>query len=128
MRKRNKKKKKNNAFLFPVPIAGLVIVSVTVGLVYVGLGCRCQALGQELKGLEEQRAELNRQYQQELFKWTRLKAPQNLDRALASHGIAMSWPSSRQVVRLDEHDLVADPWDINQGARYARLERMQQHE
>ena len=128
MRRRNRKKKKNDAFLFPVPFAGLAIVIVTVGLGYVWMSCRCQALGQDLKALENRREELNKTYQQELYKWTRMKAPQNLDRELARRGIAMTWPSSRQVVRLGRHDLLADPWEVDPGVRYARVERSGHHD
>lgn len=128
MRKRNRKIKKNDGFLFPVPFAGIFVVLVAVGLGYVGLGCRCQSLGQELKKLEVAREELNKAYQQELYKWTSLKAPPNLARELAKYGIKMTWPSSRQVVRLGEHEVLADPWDLDTGRRYARLDRSAGHE
>ena len=99
MRRRNRKKKKHDAYLFPVPFAGLVIVGVTVTLGYILLGLRCQSMASELKALEQRRDELRRQHSQQIFKWTRMKSPQQLESALLRNRIHMTWPASRRVIR-----------------------------
>jgi len=126
VRRRNRKRKKLNSRIFPVPFAGLLVVGVTLALGYVWLCLRCQTLGDELKKLEERREILAREHQQELFKWTRAKAPHQLELALAKHKLAMTWPSSRQVVQLRADDLVADRW--HDGTQLARMERGRQDE
>ena len=99
MRRRNRKKTVN-AYALPVPLAGFVVLAASVALVYVWMVCRCQTLGNDLKQLEVQRDDLRKRYQEEVSNWTRLKSPENLERALEHHQLNMTWPSSRQVVRL----------------------------
>jgi hypothetical protein len=123
VRRRNRKKNVN-AFILPIPIAGLVIVLVTLCIGYVMLMCRRQTLGGELAELERQRTELLKQHEQELFKWTCLKAPENLERALRLRGIAMTWPSNRQIVRMRRHSNSPDSAELDVAPRVARLERL----
>ncbi|MCE9615036.1 MAG: hypothetical protein K8T26_12225 [Lentisphaerae bacterium] len=122
MRRRNRKKTVH-AFALPVPLAGCVVLAASLALAYVWMVCRCQTLGNELKELEGHRDALLKEYQQELFKWTRLKAPQNLERALRDHGIGMTWPSSRQIVRLRPDDVRGDGWGGAEEQQLARLDR-----
>lgn len=105
MTRRNKKKMTMDGFVFPVPFAGLVIVIAALALGYVWLGCRCEALGKDLKRLENEKAELTKRCLNEEYNWTRMKSPQNLDRALARWGIVMTWPRPDQIVRLTDADL-----------------------
>ena len=122
MRRRNRKKTVN-AFVLPVPLAGAVVLVASLALAYVWMVCRCQTMGSELKDLEIRRDALLKEYQQELFKWTKLKAPQNLERALRDHGISMTWPSSRQVVRLRPSDVRGGGWESSSEPQLARLDR-----
>jgi hypothetical protein len=122
VRRRNRKKAVK-AYALPVPLAGFVVLAGSLALAYVWMVCRCQTLGDELKQLETRRDVLLKEYQQELFKWTRLKAPQNLERALMQHNLSMSWPSSRQVVRLRMGD-VEDDGMIGAGQQMASVSRM----
>jgi hypothetical protein len=104
MMRRNRKKMTMDGFIFPVPFAGLVVVISALALGYVWLGCRCEALGKELKRLETEKAELSKRWLNEEYNWTRMKSPQSIERALARHGIAMTWPRPEQIVRLTEAD------------------------
>ncbi len=123
MRRRNRKKTVN-ATVLPVPLAGFVVLAASLALAYVWMVCRCQTLGNELKHLEGRRDGLLKEYQQELSKWTRLKAPQNLERALLRNGIGMTWPSSRQVVRLRASDVEGDGAEVVEQAQVASIDRM----
>lgn len=100
MVRRRKNKKKVDGFVFPVPFAGLVVLFSAFALCYVWLGCRCEALGVEIKALESENDALNKKYLNEEYKWTRMKSPRNLERVLRERNIVMSWPRRDQVVRL----------------------------
>ncbi len=121
MRKRNQKKTLQ-AHALSGPGAFLVVVgSLLLG--YVVMVSRSQAMGHELSALEKQRDALVKEYQQEQFKWTRMKSPENLERALREHGLSMQWPSSRQIVRLRARDVQGD-WLGADEAQLAHLDRI----
>jgi hypothetical protein len=123
MTRSNRKKIKVNGFTFPVPFAGLVVVIAALAMGYVWLGVRCEALGKDLKKIELEKAELNKRCLNEEYNWTRMKSPQNLDKALARFGIVMTWPRPDQIVRLTEADFAfGRPLDSNRErlAGYAR--------
>jgi hypothetical protein len=98
--KKKKNKKRVDGFVFPVPFAGALIIIATLALAYVWMGCRCEALGREIKGLEREKEVLDKKCLREEYRWTQMKAPRNLERVLAKHNIRMSWPKPEQVVRL----------------------------
>ena len=102
MARRNRKRTKVNGFIFPVPFAGLLVLLSILGLAYVWVGCRCEALGRELKALEFRRDALVKKYLNEEYKWTQMKSPYNIERVLNRHRIEMSWPHRHQVVRLSD--------------------------
>ncbi len=98
MKKKNRKRV--DGFVFPVPFAGVLIVIATLALAYVWMGCRCEALGREIKSLEQEKTVLYKKYLNEEYRWTQMKSPRNLDRVLARHRIEMVWPLPSQIVRL----------------------------
>jgi len=108
MAHRNRKKKRVEGLAFPVPIAGLFIVVAMFGLAYVWLCCQCEALGRDLKTLENQKTELEKQFLNEEFKWTQKKAPRSMEAALARHGIHMAWPKRDQVVTIARTPVMED--------------------
>lgn len=123
MRRRNRKKNVQ-AFALSVPLTSFVVLVATLALGYVWLVCRCQSMGNELKELEVRRDALRKEHEQEVFKWTRMKSPQSLERALRDYRIDMTWPSSRQVVRLRPDDMRAPAaWDSAEETQIARVER-----
>ena len=132
MARRNKKRRrrKQDGFIFPAPFAGIVVVVSSLALGYVWLGCRCEALGRDLKALEQKQADLQKQHVTETFKWARKKSPRNIERALEHGGITMVWPHRTKVVRLTEDDLkggLSEDASLDD-ARYARLDRVIRHE
>ncbi|MDI6775108.1 MAG: hypothetical protein QME60_06910 [Verrucomicrobiota bacterium] len=110
-----------DGFIFPVPFAGLLAVIAAMALWYLWLGCRCEALGKELKRLEDEKAELTKRCLNEEYKWARMKSPESIDRALARHGIVMIWPRSEQIVRLTKADL--EFWGPEGIAKHSRAPR-----
>lgn len=107
MARRNKKKRVEGVG-FPVPVAGLFIAVAIFGLGYVWLCCQCEALGRDLKGLEVEQSELNKQRLNEEYRWTRLKAPKSIEAALSRHNIKMGWPQRDQLVRISRDPVIQD--------------------
>ena len=130
MVRRNRKKKKSNGFIFPVPFAGVVVLVSTLALGYVWLGCRCECLGRELKVLETEKTTLMKRYLNEKSRWTRMKSPGNMEKALIRHKIVMTWPRRDQVVRFYETGMVHPGFDeaAQDALKYARLERVVMNE
>lgn len=108
-------------FIFPVPFAGVVVLLSTLGLGYVWLGCRCEALGRELKALEIEKAALDKKHMNERLRWTCTKSPQNIEKSLAKHNIVMTWPRRDQVVRLS--DVPTSPTAFTKASAVVRLRR-----
>ena len=126
MRKNRKKRKLDGSILpMPMPLAGLVALLCAFALGYVWLGCRCEALGRELKTLENERDALHKQYLNEEYKWIRMKSPREIEKALERHNIIMTWPSNDQVIRLSDMNLFEErlPEESDDTFQFARLER-----
>lgn len=100
--KKKKNRKRVDGFVFPVPFAGALIVIATLALAYVWMGCRCEALGREIKGLEREKAILDKRCLNEEYRWTQMKSPRNLERVLAKNDMKMVWPEASQVVRISD--------------------------
>jgi len=122
---RNRKKKQMDAFIFPVPFAGVVMLFSMLALGYVWLGCRCEALGKELKALEKESSGLRKKFLNEKYKWARMKSPRNIEGMLAHHNISMTWPRRGQVVRLQDVDVLPaeTAGTTGGGLEYAQLGR-----
>lgn len=119
-RRRKRNKKKVDGFVFPAPFAGFVVMVSAFALGYLWLGCRCEALGVEIKDLEVRQKVLEKKYLNEEFRWTRIKSPGNLERVLKDLNVCMTWPRRDQVVRL--YDTSRDQ------NRYAKLDRVKMNE
>lgn len=130
-RKRNRKKRVDG-YLFPVPFASLLVVAGLAALAYLWMLSRCEAIGAEIKALEQAEAELTERYLNEELKWTRMRSPQNLERILARNGVRMDWPTGRQVVLLADAGLLTggdEPDGLMAETRqYAGLGRTERHE
>jgi len=126
MARKNRKKRKLGGFMLPRPFAGIVALLAAFALGYVWLGSRCEALGRDLKVLEDESLMLHKQYLQEEYKWIQMKSPHELEKALERHNIIMTWPKSDQVVRLSDQNLFEEPSfeESDETLQFARLERM----
>lgn len=90
--------------MFPLPIAGILMVLVVLLLLYVWLDARVQALGTRIKTLEQQQAEIQKRYDAELWKWETMKSPSSIEKMLAKYNITMVWPAEINIVRLPAPD------------------------
>ncbi|MBI2441531.1 MAG: hypothetical protein HYV35_09185 [Lentisphaerae bacterium] len=106
MAKRNRYKR-TEGFVIALPWTAFLIGGVVLMLSYVWLDAHGQALGSRIKFAEQQRAEIQKRYDLELWKWETLKSPVNIERALARHEIALVWPEEGRLVRLAEPTFTA---------------------
>ncbi len=99
MAKRNRKNGHNGS---RVMFWGLSIISVVavVAMVYLSLYNSCEQLGRQIKKLEYQRAELHKRVVNEERNWAMARSIGNMERLMESHGIVMSWPQEKNIIRL----------------------------
>ena len=99
----NKNRKRRTAGLtVPLHIGVLLTAVVTFALIYVWLDMRGEALGVRIKQLEQEQAEIQERYSNELWNWERMKSPSNIEEALSRNRIVMIWPDEGSIVRLQE--------------------------
>ena len=92
--------KKNAGFLFPVPLAALLSTAALLCFGYLWLNGRCESLAQDIKRLEESRAEVRRRVLNEEYKWSNLCTLRRVREALVQFQIPMDWPDNARVVHL----------------------------
>ena len=78
----------------------LLGVAAALAGIYLGLVNACDDLGRQIKALEASRAELRKQVVNEERNWSMARSIGNMERLMAAHGIAMSWPEERNIIRL----------------------------
>lgn len=94
-------------YVIPVPVVSVLVVAMLLLLAYVWLDVRNKALGVRIKSLEQQQAELQKKYDLELWKWEKIRTPQNIEKMLAQNNCAMIWPEEGNIVRLNESAALA---------------------
>ncbi len=115
MAKRNRRRG-SGGFITVIPWAAALAAGVVLLLAYLWLDERGQTLGVRIRRLECQRNDLDKRFDIEWSKWEALKAPSNIEEALARHQIALTWPAETNLVRLRDPDWVfgrsrpADAW------------------
>ena len=98
---RNRLKKKNNSeSVFPSILALVLLGATALALGYLWICGRCDDLGRRLKDLEQQRLAMQRRIVNEEYKWSNMTSPQNMEKLLQVHGLAMTWPTEKSVVRI----------------------------
>lgn len=123
---RRNRKKAQAGFVFPVPLAMLLVVVAGLALFYVCLKSKTEGLGQEIKALQVRRDQLRQDVVKEQCEWARLLAPASIEQALKVHGLVMTWPSRDQIVRV-RADGTIDTFGYPDGrppSRVARVDRI----
>ena len=122
---KHNRRKRTEGFVIALPWAAVLMGVVVLMLIYVWLDARGQALGSRIKFSEQQRAEIQKRYDYELWKWETLKSPSSIEKALAQNRVAMIWPEESRLVRLQEPELATDntPPYSRQMAQLAQLPR-----
>lgn len=100
--KRKKKKMKKNQVQvpFPVLLANVLVLVAVLGLSYMWLCSRCDALGKEIKGKERELAAAQKRLVNEQDRWSYITSPANLERAIKKHNLNMVMQRESQVIRV----------------------------
>ncbi len=108
-RKRKKKKMKKNQVQVPFPmlLANVLVLVVVLGLSYMRICSRCDALGKEIKSKENQLSVVRKKLENEQDRWSSITSPRNLERAIAKHRLDMVWPRDAQTIEVS-YQLAAD--------------------
>jgi hypothetical protein len=100
-RNRNRNYRKNvRTRLLPAWLAVAVVVAAGLGFTYLWLGTRCDAIGQRIKKLEQEKIAVRRLVVNEEYKWSNLTTFENISRLLKKHNLQMDWPKQTDVVRV----------------------------
>lgn len=110
-RKSNRKKTKKNQVQvpFPVVLANVLVLVAVLGLSYMWLCSRCDALGREIKSKEGELAAAQKRLVNEQDRWSSITSPLNLQRAIRRHGLDMTMPREKQVVKVRSWDVSVPP-------------------
>jgi hypothetical protein len=110
-RKSSRKKTKKNQVQvpFPVVLANVLVLVAVLGLSYMWLCSRCDALGREIKNKEAELAAANKRLVNEQDRWSSITSPLNLKRAIRRHGLDMEMPGQKQVFKVERWDISASP-------------------
>ncbi len=123
---RRNRKKAQPGFVFPAPLAVGLAVVVGFAVFFVCLKSKTEGLGQEIKVLEARRGQLRQAVVKEQCEWAKLLSPASMEQALKVHGLAMTWPSRDQIVRVRADgtlDNTGTP-EMKTPSRYARVDRI----
>jgi hypothetical protein len=82
----------------------LVLVAV-LGLSYMWLCARCDALGREIKAKESELATAQKRCNNEQERWSIMTSPSNLRRAIQKFELDMQMPKESQVVKMGHYEL-----------------------
>lgn len=98
---RRNRKRRLSVKVLPHWPAGIIVLLVTLVLGYWFMDSKCAMLDQEMRKHEQKYAALENERVREESRWNEKKTPEKLEQAMLQHGIAMSYPTPEQVVRMD---------------------------
>lgn len=108
-RKKRQAKKKHVQVPFPVLLANVLVVVGVLGLSYMWLCSRCDALGKEIRKKESELYAAQKRLINEQDRWSYQTSPSKLEQAIRKHGLGMVMPSESQIVRVRyQNDLESD--------------------
>ncbi|MBP7637758.1 MAG: hypothetical protein KBA18_07765 [Kiritimatiellae bacterium] len=98
---RRNRKKQVHAKVVPSSVAGIFMLMIGLALLYWVMDSKCDVDGQEIRKYEQKLQSIEAEYAREEARWNEKNTPEKLEEAMLQHGIAMSYPSADQVVRMD---------------------------
>jgi hypothetical protein len=99
-RRKKNRRKGSGGFLFPAPFAAILGAVALVSLGYLWLCGRCEAMGAQIKLLENKKVEVHKRVINEEYKWSNMKSPGNILALLHRYRLSMDYPDECRVVRL----------------------------
>lgn len=101
-RKKSRTNMKNEVRVpFPMVLANVLVAVAVLGLSYMWLNARCDALGRDIKKAEQELAKAQKQARTEQERWATLTNPSNLRAAIKRFNLNMSMPRESQIVKLE---------------------------
>ncbi|MEE9367860.1 MAG: hypothetical protein V3V05_03240 [Pontiella sp.] len=85
---------------FPVLLANVLVLVAVLGLSYMWLCSRCDALGKDIKSKEGELYAAQKRLVNEQDRWSSITSPANLERAIRKYKLDMSMPREQQIVRI----------------------------
>ncbi len=85
---------------FPVVLANVLVLVAVLGLSYMWLCARCDALGREIKSKEAALATAQKRRANEEERWSIMTSPANLRQAIRKFGLEMQMPRESQIVKM----------------------------
>lgn len=82
-----------------------LLIGAVVAMVYLSLYNNCERIGRQIKKRESQCAELHKRVVNEERNWAMARSIGNMERLMESHGIVMSWPEEKNIIRLQVAEL-----------------------
>lgn len=98
---RRNRKKQVHAKVLPPAVAGIIVLSASLVLIYWGMESKCAELGQEIRQYEQKITALEDERIREETRWNEKNTPEKLEQAMLQHGLDMAYPSSEQIVRMN---------------------------
>ncbi len=119
-RRKSRKRKKNQVQVpFPVALANVLVLVAVLGLSYMWLCARCDALGREIKEKEAELSAAQKRCNNARDSWETLTSPSSLRDAIRMFGLDMEMPLETQVVKMG-HWKVADKTAMSDTRALAR--------
>ena len=87
----------NRLMVWGIALFSLVAV---LAVVYLGLYNTCEDIGRQIKKMEHEQAELHKRVLNEERNWAMARSIDNMEHLMEIHGISMSWPEERNIIRL----------------------------
>ena len=100
--KRKKKKTKKNQVQVPIPVllANVLVLVAVLGLSYMWLCSRCDALGKEIRSKEKEFTKVQKRLVNEQDSWSNITSPRNLEQAIKKYRLDMVMPREALIVRV----------------------------
>lgn len=78
----------------------LGLIGASLAMVYLSLYNTCESIGRQIKSLEQEKMELQKQVVNEERNWAMARSIRRMEELMAHHGIVMTWPEERNIIRL----------------------------
>ena len=99
-RRKKNRKKDSEGFVVHTLFASILGAVALVSLGYLWFSGRCEALGAQIKMLENKKIEATKRRTYEECKWSNMKSPGNILALLQHYNLLMNYPDESRVVRL----------------------------
>jgi hypothetical protein len=76
------------------------LLAAALAMLYLSLFNTCESIGRQIKRLESEQAQLRKDVVNEERNWATARSIRNMEIRMEQHGIVMSWPEEKHIIRL----------------------------